>query len=116
MIELEGKKVKVGYSIIEIKKQGSQFLKDNMSSTYAQYLSRESVIEIQPELPKLDEANAILHEIMHACSWVGSLSQNGQPLADTDNEEVVINTLTNHLIQVFMDNEWLLPYLTEKLK
>mgnify|MGYP003143492174 CR=1 FL=1 len=110
-MNIDNKKIRVGYSTITIKKQAPQFHKDNMSDAYGQYLSRENKIEIQPDLSDVDEVNALLHEV-----WICSLSQSGQPLEQSKDEELVINSLTNNLVQVFIDNEWLLPYLTEKLK
>ena len=116
MSNIDNKKIKVGYSTITIKKQSPQFIKDNMSDNYGQYLSRENRIEIQPDLSNIDEVNTLLHEILHASVWVCSLTQSGQPLEESKDEELVINSLTNSLTQIFIDNEWLLPYLTEKLK
>ena len=115
-MDIDNKIIKVGHSKIIIKKQGSQFDKDNMSDTYGQYLPRENKIEIQPELSDIDEVNALLHEILHAGVWISSLSQTGQPLESNKDEELVVNNLTNSLTQVFIDNKWLLPYLIEKLK
>tara|TARA_R110002020_G_scaffold2532_5_gene12163 strand:- start:178 stop:519 length:342 start_codon:yes stop_codon:yes gene_type:complete len=108
-------KIKIGYSTITIKKQASEFAKDNMSDTYGQYLPRENKIEIQPNLSDIDEANTLLHEILHASVWICSLCQNGQPLQENKDEELVVNSLANNLTQVFIDNKWLLSYLTKKL-
>jgi len=116
MNDINNKKIKIGYTTLSIKKQAPQFHKDNMSDNYGQYLSRENKIEIQPDLSNIDEANTLLHEVLHASVWVSSLSQSGQPLQQTDDEEVVVNSLSNTLTQVFIDNKWLLPYLIEKLK
>ena len=115
-MNIDNKKLRVGYSTITIKKQVAEFTKDNMSDVYGQYLPRKNRIEIQPDLSDVDEANALLHEILHASVWVCSLCQSGQPLEEREDEEVVINSLTNNLVQVFIDNEWLLPYLVNKLK
>ena len=108
--------IKIGYSIIDIKKQSPQFTKDNMTSNYGQYLSRENKIEIQPGLSDIDEANVLLHEILHVSVWIGSLSQSGQPLEESKDEELVVNSLTNTLTQVLIDNKWVLEYLIKKLK
>ena len=116
MSNIDNKKIKIGYSTINIKKQAHQFHKDNMGDSYGQYLSRENKIEIQPDLSNVDEANTLIHEILHAATWICSLSQVGQPLEQSKDEELVINSLSNNLTQVFIDNEWLLPYLIEKLK
>mgnify|MGYP003647739596 FL=1 len=116
MSNLNNKKIKVGYSTIIIKEQAPQFHKDNMSDSYGQYLSRENKIEIQPDLSNIDEVNTLLHEILHASIWICSLSQSGQPLERGNDEELVVNSLSNNLTQIFIDNKWLLPYLTKKLK
>ena len=116
MSNIDNKKIKVGYSTITIKKQAPEFTKDNMNDAYGQYLPRKNRIEIQPDLSDIDEANTLLHEIFHASVWVCSLCQTGQPLQENKDEELVVNSLTNNLIKVFIDNEWLLPYLTNKLK
>ena len=116
MNNIDNKKIKVGYSTITIKKQAPEFTKDNMSDSYGQYLPRKNRIEIQPDLSDIDEANTLLHEILHASVWVCSLCQTGQPLQEDKDEELVVNSLTNNLIKVFIDNEWLLPYLNDKLK
>ena len=92
-----------------------QFKKDNMGDVYGQFTARENKIEIQPDLSDIDEANTLLHEILHAGVWVTSLCQSGQPLSQSVDEELVVNSLSNNLIQVFIDNEWLLPYLKSKL-
>lgn len=116
MNDIDNKKIRVGYSTLTIKKQASQFHKDNMSDNYGQYLSRENKIEIQPDLSGVDEVNALLHEVLHASVWICSLSQAGQPLEQGKDEELVVNSLSNKLTQIFIDNEWLLPYLINKLK
>ena len=104
MSNLNNKKIKVGYSTITIKEQSPEFYKDNMSDVYGQYLARESKIEIQPKLSDID-----------ASIWISSLSQSGQPLQHTNDEEVVVNSLSNKLTQIFIDNKWVLPYLVKKL-
>ena len=115
-MSIDNKKLRVGYSTITIKKQVGQFTKNNMTDNYGQYLSRESKIEIQPGLSDIDEANTLLHEILHASVWINSLNQLAQPLEKDHDEELVVNNLANNLTQVFIDNKWLLPYLIEKLK
>ena len=114
-MNIDNKKIRIGYSTLTIKKQRGQFTKDNMTDNYGQYSPRESLIEIQPDLLDVDEANTLLHEILHASIWVSSLNQIGQPLETTKDEELVVNNLSNNLIQVFIDNKWLLSYLTDKL-
>ena len=112
---LEGKTVQIGYSDIDLKVQAPEFKKANMTDCYGQYTQRENIIEIQPGLSDIDEANTLIHEIIHACVYITSLITDGQPLSTDNDEEVVVNSLSNHLIQVLRDNKWLLRYLSKKL-
>ena len=38
-----------------------------MTDCFGQYTHRENLIEIQPGLSDIDEANTLLHEIIHGC-------------------------------------------------
>ena len=84
-----------------------------MTDTYGQYLYRENKIEIQPNLNKVDEANTLIHEILHAGVWISSLNQVGQPLELDTNEELVINNLANIFHTVLRDNPWLVRFINE---
>ena len=113
--EVDGKIIRIGFADIEIKEQAPQFKKSNMEGCYGQYTHRENIIEIQPGLSDIDEANTLIHEILHGCVYISSLSTDGQPLSSDNDEEVVVNSLSNYLIQVFRDNKWLLLYLNKKV-
>ena len=108
------KKIKIGYQDIVIERETSTFQK--LTDCYGEYDPRKNTITIQNELPPLDEANTLLHEILHGIAYINSLTQTGQPLDSENKEEVVINTMTNALAQVFRDNKWLLPYFKDKFK
>ena len=108
------KKIKIGYQDIVIERETSTFQKQ--SDCYGEYDHRKNSITIQNGLSPLDEANTLLHEILHGISYINSLTQSGQPLDSENKEEVVINTMTNALAQVFRDNKWLLPYFKYKFK
>ena len=108
------KKVKIGYQDINIERETSTFQKQ--TDCYGEYDHRKNSITIQNGLGPLDEANTLLHEILHGIAYINSLTQSGQPLDSENKEEVVINQFTNGLVQVFRDNKWLLPYLKDKLK
>jgi|TARA_Y100000361_G_scaffold115848_1_gene106655 hypothetical protein len=112
---LDKKVIKVGYSDITINLATPNFKKDNMSDCYGQYLQRENKIEIQPELEKIDEANVLLHEILHAIAYISGETIEGGRLNESSNEEAVVNNFSNHLIQVFRDNNWLLSYFINNL-
>ena len=108
------KTIKIGYQDITIERDTSTFQKQ--SDAYGEYEHRKNQITIQQGLSPLDEANTLLHEILHGVAYINSLTQTGQPLDKEDSEEVVINTITNGLAQVFRDNKWLLPYFIKKFK
>ena len=108
------KRVKIGYQDIVIERETSTFQKQ--SDSYGEYDHRKNSITIQNGLGPLDEANTLLHEILHAVAYINSLTQSDQPLDSENKEEIVINSMTNGLAQVFRDNKWILPYFREKFK
>ncbi len=108
------KKIKIGYQDVSVERDTTTFQKQ--SDAYGEYDHRKNTISIQEGLPPLDEANTLLHEIMHGVAYINSLTQTGEPLDTENKEEMVINTLTNGLAQVFRDNKWLLPYFIKKFK
>ena len=108
------KKVKIGYQDVIIERETPTFQKQ--SDSYGEYDHRKNTITIQSGLSPLDEANTLLHEILHGVAYINSLTQSGQPLDSENKEEVGINTMTNALAQVFRDNKWLLPYFRDKFK
>lgn len=113
-LELVERKIKIGYQDIAIERETSTFQKQ--TDCYGEYDHRKNSITIQTGLSPLDEANTLVHEILHAVSYINSLTVSGQPLDGENKEEVVINQFTNGLVQVFRDNKWLLTYLRDKLK
>ena len=108
------KKIKIGYQVVAIERETPTFQKQ--SDSYGEYDHRKNVITITNGLEPLDEANTVVHEILHGIAYINSLTVSGQPLDTENKEEVVINQFTNGLVQVFRDNKWLLPYLKDKLK
>ena len=108
------KKVKIGYQDIKIERETSTFQKQ--TDSYGEYDHRKNQITIQNGLSSLDEANTLLHEILPCVAYINSLTQSDQPLDTENKEEIVVNTLTNGLAQVFRDNKWILPYFKEKFK
>ena len=113
----EGKKlekIKIGYQDVVIERETSTFSKQ--TDSYGEYDHRKNIISIQTELSDLDEANTLLHEILHGIAYINSLTVGGMPLDKEEKEEIVINQITNGLMQVFRDNKWLLDFLKEKTK
>ena len=72
------KKIKIGYQDINIERETSTFQKQ--TDCYGEYDHRKNSITIQNGLGPLDEANTLLHEILHGISYINSLTQSGQPL------------------------------------
>jgi|TARA_Y200000002_G_C22568741_1_gene615703 hypothetical protein len=109
--------IRIGYRIITIDYATPEFKRDNMTDCFGQYLDRENKIEIQPGLTAQEEANTILHEIMHCIFKTLGETNEGMALAnDVAEERVVLNT-TNLLQQtLFMDNPQLLVFLTKSIK
>ena len=108
------KTVKIGYQDITIERDTPTFQKQ--TDAYGEYEHRKNQITIQSGLGPLDEANTLLHEILHGIAYINSLTQTGEPLDTENKEEMVVNTMTNGLAQVFRDNQWLLPYFKDKFK
>ena len=107
-------KIRIGYQDIVIEREKASFAKP--TDSYGEYDHRKNTITVQSDLSDLDEANTMIHEILHGISYIHSLTASGQPLDTDSKEEVVINQITNGLVQVFRDNKWLLLYLKDKLK
>jgi hypothetical protein len=112
---IDKKTLKVGYQDISINVAQPDFKKDMMTDCYGQYLQRDNVIQIQEGLTKLDEANTLLHEALHAIAYISGETGEGGILQGDSKEERLINNFTNYLVQVLRDNKWLLPYLQKNL-
>ena len=51
----------------------------------------------------------------YACSvYISFLNQANGPLKEDDNEEIVVNNLSNAMMGVYRDNPWLLDMLNIK--
>ena len=61
-------------------------------------------------------ANTIFHEIMHAAVQVAGLNQEKAPLEKPEFEEAVVNQLTNIMMGVFRDNDWMIDMLKTQLE
>ena len=53
---------------------------------------------------------------MHAAVQVAGLNQEKAPLEKTEFEEAVVNQLTNVMMGVFRDNDWLVDMLKNDLE
>ena len=107
-------KIKIGYQDVVIERETSTFSKQ--TDSYGEYDHRKNIITIQTQLSDLDEADTLLHEILHGIAYINSLTIGGMPLDKEDKEEIVINQMTNGLMQVFRDNKWLLDFFKDRIK
>ena len=79
---------------------------------YGEYDSKTNTIKISPELSDLDKINTLLHEIIHAILFERGVTAEGGMFDDKEkDEEFLVNTLSNGLIQVLRDNPKILYVL-----
>ena len=114
-MDLDGKKLRVGFQDLTIEIKDADFRTDNLTDCYGHYLQRENKIQINTNLEQHDLLNTVIHEVLHACCYVGGLTTKSNPLSDEDKEEVVTNTLANQIHIVLRDNPWLLKFIQESL-
>tara|TARA_R110002167_G_scaffold157998_4_gene353109 strand:+ start:262 stop:684 length:423 start_codon:yes stop_codon:yes gene_type:complete len=107
--------IKVGYRDIEIQYVRPDFKTDEMSDCYGQYKAREGLIQIQPDICGQEMANVLLHECLHAVVYSSGLNQAKSCLKEEDDEEIVVNQLTNYLIGLFRDNPWFLDFIKNNM-
>ena len=109
--------IRVGYRTIEIAYAKPDFKRDNMTDCFGQYLDRENRIEIQPGLSPKEEANTVLHEIMHCVfKTIGEVNDGMALSNDTTEERVVLNTTNILQPLLFIDNPDLLVFLSKSSK
>ena len=108
-------KVKVGYKDIKIKYVRPDYKKWEMTDCFGEYDYRQNIIHIQHDLCGQERANTIIHEIMHAAVQVSGLNQEKAALEKDEHEEAVVNQLTNVMMSVFRDNDWIVEMLKNDL-
>lgn len=114
-MDIDGKKLRIGFQDLTIEIRDADFRTDNLTDCYGHYLQRENKIQINTNLEQHDLLNTVIHEVLHACCYVGGLTTKSNPLSDEDKEEVVTNTLANQIHIVLRDNPWLLKFIQESL-
>ena len=114
-MDIDGKKLRVGFQDLTIEIRDADFRTANLTDCYGHYLQRENKIQINTNLEQHDLLNTVIHEILHACCYVGGLTAKSSALSDEDKEEVVTNTLANQIHIVLRDNPWLLKFIQESL-
>ena len=107
--------VKIGYRDIEIQYVSPDFKTEEMTDCYGQYKAREGLIQLQPDICGQELSNVMLHECLHAVIYSSGLSQAKSCLKEEDDEEIVVNQLTNYLMGAFRDNPWLLDFIKNNM-
>lgn len=75
---------------------------------YGECDNAQSEIRIRADLDPVKAANTTLHEVLHACYFVGALR-------DEDNQERIVSVLANQFTQVARDNPRLMEWLAWQL-
>jgi len=102
---------------VSVVKDDPSFMKDNVDC-YGSYDKRLEKLSLQPELKNEILVNTLLHEIIHISISDMSLNQELKTmnLLSDDQEEMITNSVANHLTTIFKDNDWLLPFLQQEIK
>ena len=102
--------VKIGYVNYEF-----DFWPDTFASTeeaQGEFFQSQGKIGLKKSsLNSIHGVNTVLHEIMH-----GIVYQYGLVEHLGDKEEVTVNTITNGLTTVLVDNPWLIDYIQGQVK
>jgi|TARA_R110000822_G_scaffold12679_2_gene45637 hypothetical protein len=108
--------VRIGYKDVKIKYVRPDYKKWEMTDCFGEYDYRQNIIQVQHDLCGQEMANTLFHEIMHAAVQVSGLNQEKAPLEKPEFEEAVVNQLTNVMMGVFRDNEWMVNMLKDQLE
>jgi hypothetical protein len=107
--------VKIGYRDIEIQYVSPDFKTEEMTDCYGQYKAREGLIQLQPDICGQELSNVMLHECLHGIVYSSGLNQAKSCLKEEDDEEIVVNQMTNYLIGLFRDNPWFLDFIKNNM-
>ena len=107
--------VKIGYRDIEIQYVKPDFKTEEMTDCYGQYKAREGLIQLQSNICGQELSNVMLHECLHGICYSSGLNQAKSCLKEEDDEEIVVNQMTNYLIGLFRDNPWFLDFIKNNM-
>lgn len=104
--------VQIGPSRYKVRKHkwGTKLLADSRG-----YHSDANEIGIETRLPKDMEAEVFMHEVLHGIWYTFNVEKAFAPDEADEMEEFLVSTLSTALCTVFVQNPWLLPYLTKAL-
>ena len=101
-------KIKIGYRDYKLEEWKQTVATAN--EAHGQFFSKEGIIGYTTDEKGVSHANTLLHEILHAIVYQWNLE------LEEKEEEKLVNSLTNGLTTVFVDNPKLMDYLKEKIK
>lgn len=103
------KQIKIGYQNYQL-----DFWPESFASSVeaeGEFFPKEHKIGVRAnDLNTTHGANTVLHEVLH-----GVVYQYGLHDVVKDGEERIVNTLSNGLMSVFVDNPWFLDYLKQAI-
>ena len=100
--------IKIGYRNYKLEKWKQTVASANEAQ--GQFFAKEGIIGYTDEEKGVSHANTLLHECLNSIVYQWNIE-----LGEID-EETLVNSLTNGLITVFVDNPDLLDYLKSKIK
>jgi len=83
----------------------------NGEQSYGQFNPNTMTIKVATGYQPAFIVDTLLHEILHAASYVGNIGGT-----EEENEETYCTVLATQLTQVFRDNPQLLKFITQQLK
>jgi hypothetical protein len=109
------KKIKVGYSDVKIEyldpKTNLKWCRDH----HGEFVPETSVIKLAKDQRPSEELNTLIHEILHAITYIYGLNNDAGPFKKTQVEEQVVAVMANGLQQILRDNPHLLAYVNKQL-
>jgi len=103
--------IKIGYQKYDIDIWPESFA--TTEEAVGEFFNNERKIGLRGDyVETLHGTNTLLHEVIH-----GIVYQYGmvQTMEKFDKEEKIVNTLTNGIMNVFVDNPWLMDYIKEQI-
>ena len=84
-----------------------------MTDNFGLFDKRKATITLQDGQDIHYMKNSLCHEIFHLCIWLSSSNGEGMCLEKSEDEELVVNSLTNHFMTMLKQNKWLRDYLLQ---
>jgi hypothetical protein len=109
--------VRVGvytYRVTEDGTEWARYVNDGTGKDRAGFSDHNTlVIAINPGLAPDQKAETLIHEVLHAAWWIGSVGSLEALKDDADVEEFVVSHLSPWLLMTLRDNPELVEYLRE---